>query len=235
MGEIVYDIDRHSLSDRVYYYIKDLILSGELRAGEKISEEKIASRFGISRTPIREALKRLEEYGLVRIKPRAYAEVASLRPEEAEDVSDVRAALEVLSVERLARRGTDEDFDAIAALAEQCEAHLSKGDIAGTFERDSEFHLEISRRTMNPHLYEIFEKLDSKVQMLRLVLHLPHDRLKAFVSQHHEIVDALRQRDVEKARLVMRRHILGQLDFYQPTQEDRPADSQPTADSNADG
>lgn len=217
MSDIMYDIDRNSLSDRVYYHIKDLILSGELRPGEKVSEEKIATRFGVSRTPIREALKRLEEYGLVRIKPRAYAEVVSLQPDEAEDVSNVRAALEVLAVELLAERGTEDDFDAIANLADQCDERLAADDIAGTFEKDSDFHLEIARRTRNPHLCEIFEKLDSKVQMLRLVLHLPHDRLRTFVHQHQGIVSALRQRDAEQAHLLMRRHILGQLEHYQPT------------------
>ncbi|MDO8944225.1 MAG: GntR family transcriptional regulator, partial [Desulfobacterales bacterium] len=78
-----YEIHRQSLSEQVYHYIKRLILSGEIRGGEKIPEEKVAQRFGVSRTPIREALSRLEEYGLIQIKPRSYAEVVALEPHEA--------------------------------------------------------------------------------------------------------------------------------------------------------
>ena len=216
MGEATYDIDRLSLSDRVYYYIKDLILSGELEAGEKIAENQIATRFQVSRTPIREALKRLEEYGLVRIKPRAYAEVVSLRPEEAEDVASLRAALEVFAVGLLAERGSDEDFDALQQLVDACRSCVESGEVAATFENDSSFHLEIAKRTGNRHLYELSERLDAKVQLLRLVLHLPMDRLTMFVGQHDQIMEALRARDAEQARLLMRRHILDQLDHYRP-------------------
>jgi DNA-binding GntR family transcriptional regulator len=67
-----YAIHRQSLSGQVYCYIKRLILSGEIRGGERIPEEKVAQQFGVSRTPIREALSRLEEYGLIQIKPRSY-------------------------------------------------------------------------------------------------------------------------------------------------------------------
>ena len=71
IDKTIYAIQRQSLSEQVYHYIKRLILSGEIRGGEKIPEEKVAQQFGVSRTPIREALKRLEEYGLIRINREA--------------------------------------------------------------------------------------------------------------------------------------------------------------------
>lgn len=211
-----YEIERSSLADQVYHHIKNMILSAELEGGQKIPEETIAQRFGISRTPVREALKRLEQYGLVRIKRRTYAEVAVLHPDEAEAVSEVRAALEVVSAVTLSRKGNSEDFDTIEKLSKECNEALEKGELARTFEKDSELHLEIARRTGNAHLLYLMELIDAKVQLLRLVLHLPKDKLHHFVHQHIALVEAMRARDAKKVEEVMRAHILGQLDHFQP-------------------
>ena len=163
----VYAIQRQSLSEQVYHYIKRLILSGEISGGEKIPEEKVAQQFGVSRTPIREALKRLEEYGLIRIKPRSYATVVALEPQEAEQIACIRAQLEILSVGLLSECATDTDFRELEVLADECNRLIRAGDVGGLFEKDSLLHLEISRRTGNRHLFEIVEKLDAKVQLLR--------------------------------------------------------------------
>ncbi len=215
MSDVIYNIDRQSLSDKVYLYIKDLILSGELRGGERIPEERVARKFGVSRTPIREALKRLEEYGLIRIKPRSYAEVVDLDPSEAEDIALLRANLEVLAVELLAVRGTEEDYRELKRISDACSEFLAKGDIAGTFEMDSEFHMQIARRSRNRHLFEVFEKIDAKVQLLRLVLHLPTEDLSRFVSQHEGILESIHSHDREHAHRIMERHILDQLERYE--------------------
>lgn len=215
MSEVVYNIERDSLSDRVYVYIKSLILSGELGAGERVPEAQVAQRFGVSRTPIREALKRLEEYGLITVKPRSYAEVVTLDPNEAGEISAVRAALEVLAAGLLAERGNDEDYDAVAALAGECDAALAEGDIGKTFEKDSALHLEIAKRSRNRHLYDHMAKLDAKIQLLRLVLHLPTKQLHRFIKHHKELIKALRAHDVKKSRQIMEQHIVDQLKHYE--------------------
>jgi DNA-binding GntR family transcriptional regulator len=216
MSKVVYNINRDSLSDRVYSYIKSLILSGELGAGERVPEVQVAQRFGVSRTPIREALKRLEEYGLIDVKPRSYAQVVRLAPEEARDVAVVRAALEVLAAALLAERGTAEDFDALERIAQECESSFQNGDVGRAFEKDSELHLEMARRSNNRHLYDHMEKLDAKIQLLRLILHLPKKQLANFIHQHRDILAALRAHDVSRAKQIMEAHILDQLDHYQP-------------------
>lgn len=203
--------DRLSLSDRVYHYIKELILSGELKGGERVPEVRVGERFGVSRTPIREALKRLEEYGLIYTKPRSYAEVVSLPAEEAPAVAKVRTSLETLAVSLLAECGTEEDFDHLESIANQCSAALQRGDIAEAFEKDSELHIELARRSGNVHLYELFEKFDAKVQLLRLTLRLSHEELQRFIGQHDKIIRSIRNREPEEARQLMSNHILGQL------------------------
>lgn len=210
-SQVEYSIDRLSLSDKVYFYIKDLILSGALKGGERIPEETVAQRFGVSRTPIREALKRLEEYGLILVKPRSYAEVISISYEEAKEIAQVRASLESLGVRLLAKHLTAEDIEVLNRLADECLQAFNANNKALGFEKDSEFHLEISRRSGNKYLYDLFEKLDAKVQLLRLELKLPIDTLKGFVQEHQAILDSLSAGDGETAIHQMEKHIIGQL------------------------
>lgn len=214
-NKAIYSIQRQSLSEQVYNYIKRLILSGEIRGGEKIPEERVAHQFGVSRTPIREALKRLEDYGLIHIKPRSYATVVALEPNEAEQIACIRSQLETLSVSLLTGCGTDKDFRDLEALAAECNTLIAAGDIGATFEKDSFFHLEIARRTGNRHLYEIAEKLDAKVQLLRLILRLPLNKLTAYVGQHMEIIATMKKRDRNLAEDLMRKHVMHQLDDYE--------------------
>jgi DNA-binding GntR family transcriptional regulator len=212
---VTYEIHRQSLSEQVYHHIKRLILSGEIRGGERIPEEKVAQQFGVSRTPIRGALHRLEEYGLIQIKPRSHAEVVALEPREAGQLAAIRSQLETLAVSLLTDCGTDEDFRALDIMAQECNALIAEGDIAATFEKDSLLHLEIARRTGNRHLYEIYEKLDAKVQLLRLVLMLPLEKLKLYIQHHDEIINSMRRRDKESAVARMRHHVLNQLEDFE--------------------
>lgn len=211
----IYEIQRQSLSEQVYRYIKRLILSGEIRGGEKIPEEKVARQFGVSRTPIREALKRLEEYGLIYLKPRSYATVIALKPHEAGQIACIRSQLETLAVSLLTECATEADFKELKTMAAECDKLIGNGDVGDLFEKDSLLHLEIAKRTGNRHLYEIVEKLDAKVQLLRLIIRLPLDKLTSYVGQHSEIIKAMETRDKDAAEAMMRKHILNQLDDYE--------------------
>lgn len=208
-----YDLGQQSLSERVYDHIKGLILSGQLTGGERVPEAKIAQLYGISRTPVREAVRRLGEYGLIRVKPRSYAEVVSLRPEEGESISQLRTALETLGIGLLAKNASDGDLDRLEDIARQCDRSLADGDIGRTFELDSKLHMEMSRCSGNMHLYTMYHQLDAKIQLLRLVLHLPPDRLRQFVGQHASILKAARDRNADEAERLMYFHIMGQLQY----------------------
>jgi len=208
------NLNYNGLSGQVYIYIKQMILSGEIQAGHKIHEEKVGQLFGVSRTPIREALKKLSEYGLVVLKPRSHAVVASLTKKEAVQLAHIRAQLETLSAKTLAEVGTNKDFDHLERIAEQCDELIADGDVAGAFEKDSMLHLEIADRTKNIHLYEIIEKIDAKIQLSRLVIKLPIDRLEKSINQHKAIIQSLRSRDRDLSALLMRHHILHQLSHF---------------------
>lgn len=208
------DLNYNGLSGQVYLYIKKMILSGDLQAGQKIHEEKVGQLFGVSRTPIREALKKLSEYGLVILKPRSNAVVATLTREEAVQLAHIRAQLETLSTKLLADVGTNRDFDHLETIAQECDSLIAEGDIASAFEKDSMLHLEIAFRTKNNHLFEIIEKLDAKIQLSRLVIKLPVDKLEHSINQHVKIIQALKSRDRDLSEVLMRHHILHQLSNF---------------------
>ncbi len=208
------DLNYNGLSGQVYIYIKKMILSGEFQAGHKIHEEKVGQLFGVSRTPIREALKKLSEYGLVTLRPRSNAVVSSLTREEAVQLAHIRVRLETLSTKLLADVGTDKDFDHLDRIADECDGLIAQKDIAAAFEKDSMFHLEIAGRTKNTHLFEIIEKLDAKIQLSRLVIKLPINRLEKSINQHKTIVKALRSRDGDLSEHLMKHHIIHQLSHF---------------------
>jgi len=199
--------EHSSLSDRVYHDIKYLILSGELKGGDRIPEETLAEKFGVSRTPVREAVRRLDEFGLVRLKPRSYAEVIELSEAEADQVMSVRIELEALSIRLLATKATQKDVQALTEVAEKCYRALESGSVAETFEMDSFFHLEIAQRSGNGILADLIERLDAKVQLVRLMRCSTPETINQNIHVHDKIIEAIAANDSAKAEAIMREHI----------------------------
>ncbi len=133
---------QNSLRIRCTTFLKDS--SGELRGGMFIPEEQLAQQFGVSRTPIREAIRRLAEYGLVVLKPRSHAQVYQINDKEARDIARVRVVLERLAVESMTPQSINERIDQLARLAADCQYYLGIGNRAALFENTA-FHLELVR------------------------------------------------------------------------------------------
>jgi DNA-binding GntR family transcriptional regulator len=202
-------IKQQSIADQVYQHIKDMILSGELAGGDRIPEEKIAGDLGISRTPVREALKRLEAYGLIYIKPRSYAEVAKLDEEEIRSIADVRAAMEALIARLLAERMDEEQYKSLLKLAEECEEAALAENLGLTFEKDSDLHLQMARYTNNPYIYTFMEQLDAKIQLYRVSKCITLSKVQKNVNQHFKILDAIKDKNVQSAIKLMEKHAHG--------------------------
>ncbi len=201
-------IARESIADQVFRYIKRMILSGDLKGGQRVPEGKIADRLGVSRTPIREAIKRISEYGLIDVKPRSYSVVTQLDLAEAEQIASVRAQLERLSIKLFTKAATETDFAVVSALAINCEALISESDPAGIFVKDSELHLEIARRAGNRCLFDFLERLDAKVQLMRMTVCLSLDEIAKDIRQHGQILETMLRRDAGAAMALVERHIL---------------------------
>ncbi len=202
--------DQRSLSEEAYEHIKRLILSGVFKDGEKIPEEKIAQILNVSRTPIREALRQLEQYGLVVIKPRSYAKVASVTFREAEQVAHVRLELEKLAVRSIVKTVVKDDLDALARIARQAVAKFREGSLAETFMLDSAFHLELVRRSGNNILYDILERLDAKNQLVRVrsVAARPAEMVERLLREHQAWVTMLANGDEEGLMRAVEAHII---------------------------
>lgn len=208
MENKVVDINKESLANQVFSHIKKMILSGQLKQGERIIEKKIADSYGVSRTPIREALKKLNEYGLVDFLPRRQAVVSSISESDAKHIAEVRAQLESLSIRLFIEIARQEDINQIEAMVKDCNRLVTIGDLSNIFEKDSQLHLEIAKKTGNRFLYDCLEKIDIKVQLLRLTVCKTLHNVAHDVSQHDEILKMIKLRDVNSAILHMREHIL---------------------------
>jgi DNA-binding GntR family transcriptional regulator len=207
-------VKRQSYADQVSSYIKGQILSGELRQGDKIVEEKIASEFGVSRTPIREALTRLQAYGLVHIKPRSYAEVVRIGEKEASDIAQVRLRLEHMSFQLLCARPDAVAIDQLRKIAEEARDALLRGDKAGYFEADSLLHTTAADRCGNGQLSIVYHQFESKVQLLRIAQDVPIERLEIYMRQHFDIVDMLEAKRCSAIEELLKFHIVHDLANY---------------------
>lgn len=197
-----------NLSSVVYKSLKDEILNGTLKGGEKIAEETLAKKFGVSRTPIREAVRRLGEYGLVTIKPRCYAEVCSISAKEAIDIAKVRIALETLAIDEITPALYEAHMKTIARYAAECQYDMSIGDRAAAFEQDSLFHLAIIDASENEVLHQAYERLDAKIQQLRIAQEEPEPVLNEYLNQHNQIMRLLHENKKDACKALVYKHIL---------------------------
>lgn len=204
-------ISRKSLSDQVHDHIKRMILSGELKGGERVPEASLSQLFGVSRTPLREALKKLSDYGLVYLKPRSYAEVVIISKEEARDIGVVRTNLEILSAKLFSENAETEHYSELKEISEKCLELNEKGDKAASFELDSLFHLKIAEYCGNNCLYEMFEKLDARIQLLRLSQKLESENLKDYIKQHSILISAMENGEMNLIESILNTHIMHDL------------------------
>ncbi len=200
-------IIQESLSDKVYTIIKRQILSGELPGGTMLREEAYAEQFGVSRTPIREALRRLSEYGLVSIKPRSQAVVHQVTEKEFSDITHIRYALETLVIESLFTIPIEMHLKRLVALADECTTLAHQHNRAQLFVKDSEFHLDLAKTTGNKALFDLYNRLDAKVQLIRVAQNLADSDLSNTIDQHYQLLDALESHDKTAGLNFIQEHI----------------------------
>jgi DNA-binding GntR family transcriptional regulator len=200
-------IETPNLRDRVYEILKKSILFREIPPGEKIDEEGIAKQLGVSRTPIRETLCRLENEGIVKIVPRRGAFVVKHSREKINEILMVREALEGFAARLAVDHVNGEILDQMKSLLKDfSEANIR--DRAIEYVRaDVEFHSLIIKGSRNDLLINIMNTLNDHVQMLRLQTAALEGRPEQSLVEHHDIIDALEKKDPSSAESLMRKHI----------------------------
>ena len=196
----------------VYNYIQDLIFSLTIKSGEKIPEEKIVKELGTSRTPVREALHRLSNDGLINIYPRRFSEVITFSEADILQLATVRIALDTLSVQLAIQFGSNADFMRLEKLLNECVEAEKVGNMNERIKKDTDFHLELSKIGRNKYLCSMEESLNLKVRLLLAYkIHEDPQYSMPSLETHFKIVQALYDRNVELAVHLMQDHML---EFY---------------------
>lgn len=199
-----------SLSDQAYELVKGEILKGTIKAGSKISEDALATQFGVSRTPIREAIRRLAEYGLVTLSPRSHAAVVKISDKAAQDIASLRINLEFFAIDNLKEDLFNKNYDKLNKIASDCQLQLSNGERDKAFELDSAFHSLLIECTDNQALVEVYYRLDPKIQLLRIEQDLNPESLLSYLQQHTKLLLLLKNGDKLEAKKLIREHITHQ-------------------------
>jgi DNA-binding GntR family transcriptional regulator len=197
-------------ADRAYRLAKELILSGQLPGGSLISEGEIAERAALSRTPVREAFLRLQAEGLLRLFPKRGAVVVPVAPGEAEDLLELREALETSAVRRIAHLGKPLT-DLVCRLSDVIETqrgHARAGDILAFAEADEAFHRGIVAASGNVIAEGFYSTLgDRQRRMIVQALHPRPDRLAVLVGEHAALLELIAARDAEGFATSLRAHL----------------------------
>jgi DNA-binding GntR family transcriptional regulator len=200
-------IARVSLHDETVARLRTLIAEGDLRPGGRIAERDLCERFGISRTPLREALKVLASEGLVELTPHRGARVTRLSGSELRDAFEIVAALEALAGELACARIDDAGIARIAALQREMRGHYERGDLAAYMTSNQLIHEAFNRAAANAQLTEMYELLSRRVRRARYLANHSPERWAAAVREHEEILAALQRRDGPACGALLRAHL----------------------------
>lgn len=200
-------INRRYLHDEVVDRMRDLIRSGALEPRARVNESALTERFGISRTPLREAIKILATEGLLELLPNRGARVASLSPSEIEDVIEVIAGLEATAADLACRRITDAEVAAIERDHDAMVEAWKRGDEAPYFRLNQAIHEAIMAASRNASLGAIYESLSGRIQRSRYAVHQTAEQWARAVSEHERMIALLHGREGEALSLLMRAHI----------------------------
>ena len=198
------------LRDVVFNTLRGAILRGDLKPGQRLMEIQLANQLGVSRTPVREAIRKLELEGLVKMVPRKGAEVAQISEKHLKDVLEVRSALEELAGELACERMTAEELEQLKEINRRFMEVIGSDDITAIANVDESFNMVIYGATRNERLTQMVNALREQVYRYRLEHIKDKAGRGALADEHAEIIRALADRDATKTRKCIRGHILQQ-------------------------
>ena len=199
------------LRDVVFNTLRQAILRGELKPGERLMEIQLANKLGVSRTPIREAIRKLELEGRVLMIPRKGAEVAEITEKNLRDVLEVRGALEELAVQLACDRIDKEGIRNLKKSAKEFEAVLDSDDITQIAEADVAFHDVIYIATDNTRLIQLLNNLREQMYRYRVEYLKQKECHPKLLAEHQDIIRAIENGERDKAAKITSQHIDNQV------------------------
>lgn len=195
------------LRDVVFNTLRQAILTGELKPGERLMEIHLANKLGVSRTPIREAIRKLELEGLVTMIPRRGAEVAQITEKSMNDVLEVRRAMDALCVELACDRITPEELEQLREACDGFEAAVKTKDVKKIAQADVALHDIIVQATGNQRLIQLVNNLSEQMYRYRFEYIKDSSQHERLVEEHRIIYQSIVQKDKETASQAAKTHI----------------------------
>jgi len=195
------------LTDWAYETIKELILTLKVAPGTQLQIEMLADQMGVSRTPVREALLRLEQDGLTQVVPRVGVFVTGISQRDLEELYELRELLESRATEEAVQCLTDGDLDHVDLLLEESEVAVEKGDVEKFLETEISFHNILTEGARNRKLISIMDDLRDLTYRWRIISLKSPENVRLSLIEHQGIAQALRQRDGPQAGRLMGDHI----------------------------
>jgi len=193
--------------DDVVSGIRDLIIEGDIAAGARISERELCDRFGVSRTPLREALKVLASEGLVELTPNRGARVTRLTEQDVEDMFEVMGTLEALAGELAAQRITDEELAEVKAMHYQMALHHARHELMAYFRLNQAIHRKIFEISRNRSLVTVYNTLAGRIRRPRYLANISETRWAQALKEHEAILAALEAKDGAALGLILKDHL----------------------------
>lgn len=212
-GELKMDVNDYlPLRDVVFNTLRQAILRGEMEPGERLMEIQLAQKLGVSRTPIREAIRKLELEGLVIMIPRKGAEVAHITEKDMKDVLEVRSTLEELVVELAIKNVTDEKIEELKCANKVFESAIVSKDAVNIVEADVKFHDILYSMTNNARLIQIINNLREQMYRYRVEYLKKKECHKQLLWEHQEIIRAIEAGEIDVATKITEQHIDNQVE-----------------------
>jgi DNA-binding GntR family transcriptional regulator len=197
------------LSERIAEQIREMIFDGDFPAGAPLIEVALAARFGVSRAPVRDALKALSHDGLVDTVPYRGTTVRGVRRQDVEDLAEIRALHETYAARRIVARGLHRDLSSLLTLCDEMDAVAESGDLRALSVVDERFHRELVSLSGNELLVSFWRSVAMQVRQVMLRGNRYIADARAIVANHRRIVEALADGRGDEAADLLERHIAG--------------------------
>lgn len=205
------------LRDIVFKTLREAIITGDLQPGERLMEIKLANELGVSRTPVREAIRKLELEGLVIMTARKGAEVAPINEKDLREVLEIRSSLESLACELACKNVSDPDIRKLGLINDEINRAVEAEDIETITKKDVEFHETIYLITDNNRLIQMLHQLKEHIYRYRFEYIKDMKNKKTIVEEHNRIIDAIAAKDAKRASLEIELHIDNQEKYIMNT------------------
>jgi len=207
------NLKKENLGNQVYDQVKGMILRGEIPPGKRIIENEVADSMGISRTPVREAVHKLEAEGFLKPLPKGGYEVRGLTISDVEETFDIRSLLESFAAYLAAMRHSDAELVPLEKKIDEFQRYLERRDLKRLTQINTEFHELLYALSRSPRLIKMVNDLRDEIFLFRKVILNSEDMARLSNEDHREIIHAIKKRETKKVEKLVKKHILRGKEF----------------------